>query len=229
MPHRKDPVWLKISALQPKTVLDVGCGCGSFAEALSPLCGEITAIEPLETLVEWAHKEHHKPNITYRCMDGRHLDFADRSFELALVRDSLHHILEWHTVLDEMVRVSAGHILVSEPVDDPRSEAKRNAIMGQGLILELQTEVGYPHFRHIAPQELIRHLTQKHLALETQVIRNDETEGFKEFFEPFIIFAEKSRRKEHWLERLDKLEAEYKDKRFANSDTLILHGEKKHH
>ena len=108
----KEPVLERIALVKPDNVLDVGCGCGSSTVKLSPYCGKIIAIDFSSELIDRCKRENQKPNITYLCMDGRNIQYPDDSFDLVVEQYSLHHVLEWEKVLDEMIRVSSKHILI---------------------------------------------------------------------------------------------------------------------
>ena len=217
-----DLILKKVASLEPANVLDVGCGCGGFTAQLSLYCGRITAIDYTSALIDRCKRENQRPNIDYVCMDGRNIDFPDDSFDLVLERASLHHILEWEKALDEMIRVSSRHVLVQEPIDDPRSEEKRNTIRAQELILELQREVGYSHFKYIPLNSLIAHMQKRGVSFETSVTRRDEPVDVDEYFSSFGDFANKSRRKEYWLERLNRLRKELDTKKLCKEDILFI-------
>lgn len=159
-------------------------------------------------------------------MDGMNIQFPDRSFDLVLERATLHHIADWEKVLDEMVRVSSRYVLIEEPVDDPRSEAKRNAIATQKVLLELQNEVSYTHYEHLSVEALTEYFRKKEIATRVQIVRSDELLDFASFFEIFAFFVEKSARKDYWLARLDELKAEYGCRKTCESDTILITVEK---
>ena len=212
----------RLAELQPKRVLDVGCGYGEFTARMSPYCGSITAIDVSEPAIDRSWKESMRPNIEYVHMDGRHIDYPDNSFDMALERVSLHHILEWEQVLDEMIRVSSKYVLLEEPVDDLRSEGKRNAILGQRLYLKVQTEVGYSHFEHIKPESLVQYFRTKGITIETEVEKSDELIDFDEFFSAFGYFAKKTDREEYWYGRLADLKTELSGKPMSKCDIILI-------
>jgi SAM-dependent methyltransferase len=212
----------KVALLKPDKVLDVGCGCGSFTVKLSPHCGEITAIDSSKALIDRCLMENQEPNITYMCMDGRDIRYPKNSFDLVLERATLHHIREWEKALEEMIRVSSKYILVEEPMDDPRSEEKRNTIRAQELMLELQREVGYPHFKYIPLDSLVGHLQIREVFFEKSVTRSDEPMDFDEYFSSFEDFAEKSSRKDYWFERLHRLRQKLDGKMLCKEDILFI-------
>lgn len=151
----------RVSLLKPEHVLDVGCGCGSFTAELSPHCDKIIAIDSSSALIDRCKSENQKPNITYTCMDARSMIFPDDGFDLVFERASLHHILKWDGVLDEMMRLSSKYVLIEEPIDDPRSDAKRNAIRAQRFYLEVQKDAGFTHYPHLPLNSLLGYFRQK--------------------------------------------------------------------
>ncbi|TFH64539.1 MAG: class I SAM-dependent methyltransferase [Candidatus Zixiibacteriota bacterium] len=217
-----DPLLRRVELLKPDHVLDIGCGCGSFTIELAPHCRQITAIDISEPLLERCRKDHDRPNIAYRCMDGGQLDFPADHFDLVIARASLHHVRDWQGVVNEMLRVAASGILIEEPLDDPRSDAKRNMMQAQQLFLELHSEVGYPHYAYVTPDELSNHLRKKGVRIECEVTRFDESVTFDDFFEPWEVFADKSARKEYWLQRLNDFRRELGDGELCESDILFV-------
>ncbi len=220
--EQKDTILDSIALLKPEHVLDVGCGCGSFTAELSPHCGEITAIDSSTALIDLCKNENQKPNITYVCMDARNIAYPDAGFDLVLERDCLHHILEWEKVLDEMMRLSSKYVLIEEPIDDPRSDAKRNTMRAQRLYLEVQKEVGFSHYPHIPLNTILGYFKQRGWDVETKVIKSDQPVDFGQFFSAFGKFAEKSNRKEYWYDRLDRLKHELKGKTLCEEDEVFI-------
>lgn len=211
-----------VTKIKPLSVLDVGCGCGSFTVKLAPLCGRITAIDISPSLIERCRKENRRPDISYLIMDAKNIAHPDNSFDLVLERASLHHILEWQKTIDEMIRVSSKHIIIEEPIDDPRSSAKRNTILAQQLFLEIQNEVGYTHFAHLEKSSLVEYIRQKHLSAEVYVNESDKQVTFDDYFESFPFFSGKSTRKDYWLDRLESFREEMTGQTLCVSDLLLI-------
>lgn len=221
-----DTILEKIALLKPDDVLEIGCGCGSFTSKLSPYCGKITAIDLSKELIDRCHRENPKPNVTYVCMDARNVVFSDTSFDLVCERDSLHHILEWERVLNEMVRLSSMHIWIEEPLDDPRNEAKRNAIQAQRFLLELQIEVGYSHYPHIDLSLLLGYFRDKRLEFENKITKSDQPVDFDQYFSTFGNFADRSTRKAYWYDQLERLRQEFRGKTLCEEDEVFISARK---
>ncbi len=224
--ERNGTILDRIALLKPGSVLDVGCGCGSFTSTLSPYCGKITAIDLSTELIDRCQRENPKTNINYVCMDARDIDFPDAGFDLVCERDSLHHILEWERVLNEMVRLSSKHVWIEEPLDDPRNEAKRNVMQLQRFYLELQNEVGYSHYPHIDLNLLLGYFRDKRLDFETKITKSDQPVDFDQYVGTFGNFADKSTRKAYWYDRLDRLRQEFEGKVLCEEDVVFISARK---
>jgi hypothetical protein len=155
-------------------------------------------------------------------MDGRTLAFADNTFSLVLERDTLHHIADWTQALDEMVRVSYKHVVIEEPVDDLRSVEKRNTFKAQSLLLELQREVGYPHYRHLAAEDLASHVQARASVVEARTEKRDARIPFEEFLDSFDRFAAQSARESHWHDRLEAFRTSLGTSGLCEDDRLLL-------
>ncbi len=212
----------KIAELNPERVLDIGCRDGSFTAELSQYCSEIIAIDINPDAVEQALKDHSKSNIEYMVGDGRSVEFDDACFDLVYEKDALHHIKEWQQAVDEMLRLSSNYVLIEEPLDDPRSEAKRNAIRAQEFFLEVQREAGYSHFKYISLETLKGYLKHKGLNFEIEIEKCDEPETYEHHFDQFEEFALKTGRGDYWMKRLDEFLREMKGRPICQSDTLFI-------
>jgi len=226
MMEHKEPILEQIASLKPNSILDVGCGCGSFAVKLSPYCGRITAIDLSPALIKRCKKEHQQPNISYLCMDARDLKYPDNSFDSVLEKATLHHIFEWEKVLDEMIRVSSKYLLIEEQVNDPRNQKKMDTLQAQRFFLKLQNEVGHSHYEYLNQKALLGYFDKRNIPIEFDVIRSDDILDFDEYFVSFPTFLEKSKRKDYWLEQFRLLKDEFKDKKLCESDSIFIFADK---
>lgn len=216
-----DPLLERVAQIRPKVLLDVGCGCGTFTKKLAEYCHEIIAVDYSPALVERAQRENGAANIRYLSASALHLPLADRSIDTVIERGSLHHVEEWQVMLGEMVRVSSQRVLALEPIDDPRSEPKRAAIAAHHLFLELQHEVGYPHFAHLTVDELRGWASRHGTAVQINVIRRDQPVRFEDYFEPWKHFANQSGRREYWMARREEFCRKHGENGLAADDLLL--------
>jgi SAM-dependent methyltransferase len=212
----------RIASLKPDRALDIGCGHGCFSVKLAPHCREMISVDISLPLLKDGQTKYPYSNISYLCMDTKNLGFPNGCFDTVLERAALHHMLNWHKALDEMCRVSSRYLFIEEPIDDPRSEAKRNTEIAQQLYLDIQKEVGYPHFKHIAPGELVEYFWGHNLSIETSIEKSDKPIGLDEFFGAFVYFVNKSKRPIYWEDRLAALKNEFAGKSFCESDILLI-------
>jgi len=223
---KNDPLSKKLALLKPDTLLDTGCGCGSYIAALSPLCGKITAVDISGGLIERCMREHQKNNITYLTMDGKNLMFPDVNFTVVMERGTLHHMIEWEKALDEMVRVSSRYIFVVEPFDDLRNKAKKNTLYCHKFFTEVQNDAGYSHYEHIKPELLLEYFRRKEIPVETTVIKSDELIEFDEFFMDFQHFASKSSKRDLFIKRFEELRRELEGNKLCENDRIYIFAEK---
>lgn len=100
----------------PFTLLDVGCGTGSFASMLarSPWPVRITALDYVQTMCRSTRdklREHEHTDIING--DSEHLPFPARTFDVVTCSHSFHHYPHQRAVIGEMFRVlRSGGLLV---------------------------------------------------------------------------------------------------------------------
>jgi SAM-dependent methyltransferase len=210
-----------------RSILDVGCGCGSYSRTLLPQGARITAFDPSKDLISRWTGNGAAANLAFLCMDAGRIGFRDASFDLVLERASLHHIAAWEAAVLEMLRVSRGPIALEEPVDDLRSPEKQNTAQARALFLELQREVHYPHFAHLLPEQLLTLLRRHATVLSHEIQAHDEPVGFTEYFAAYPRFALRSAREGYWLDRLDRLRSELGEESLCEDDILTIHAQKR--
>jgi SAM-dependent methyltransferase len=211
-----------VQSLRPASVLDVGCGCGRhLTSLLSQHCARVFAIDVVSYTSRWRELMRSR-GIQFCRMDASALAFPRDTFPLVLARDALHHIERWPHALSEMLRVSSARVLIEEPVDELRSPAKQRTYEAQGLLLELQQEVGYSHYRHLKPEALLSSVRSQARVLEVKLDRCDTPVAFDEFFESYSVFASQSGREEYWLGRLEELRSRFHGAALSDDDRLTV-------
>ncbi len=103
-------------------MLDVGCGTGSLAFALTEKCQvkQLRGIDFSPAYVEHATRRHHDPRIVFQVGDACAMDFADRSFDRVLSLLVLHFVPRAHQAIAEMRRVARPGAVVGATVWDAR-------------------------------------------------------------------------------------------------------------
>ena len=87
------------------TALDVGCGVGNFHTLLGPKFGTLHGVDVSKDSIRMAREKH--PDIDYEVYDGRHLPYADNTYDLAFTICVMHHVPpeNWPNFVSEMKRV----------------------------------------------------------------------------------------------------------------------------
>ena len=211
-----------ISKIKPNKALEIGCGCGSLTRKVARYCKNIIATDVSEKRIKKCKEEEANKNINFLEMDAVRLNFKDDAFDLVFERDSLHHIPDWKKALDEMIRVSTRHIILSEPLDDGRSEEKINSIKAQKLLIRVQKEAGYTHFMHLTLKQFEEYFKKRVIKFNHFINRCDKSYYADEFFESFIQFAKESKRYNYWMNRYEKFKKDLGNNFIAESDTLVI-------
>jgi SAM-dependent methyltransferase len=208
-----------VRALDPATLLDVGCGCGRLTGTLARHCPRVIGVDVVPYTSRWSTIA---AAVTFCCMDAAALAFPSGSFPLVLERDSLHHIADWGAALAEMARVSGRHLLLQEPVDDLRSPAKRRAHEAQGLLLRLQAEIGDEHYWHLDADALLDAVRRHVTPVEIHLDRTDEPVTFEEFFSGFDRMAARSDREAYWLDQRERLGSRFAGEPLSEDDRFTV-------
>lgn len=94
--------------LQPRDLLDIGCGEGYYTGALAGVSAQATGIDIARAAVRAAAKRH--PGVTWLVGSGAQLPVADGSVDLVCNIFTQMHLAEMHRVLRP-----EGHVLVVTP------------------------------------------------------------------------------------------------------------------
>jgi ubiquinone/menaquinone biosynthesis C-methylase UbiE len=100
--------------LRGKTVVDVGCGDGSFVRALAEAGADALGIEVSEDAVALARAND--PDHRYELGGAERLPLADASVDVATLMRSLHHVPDPARAFPELARVVREHVWIAEPL-----------------------------------------------------------------------------------------------------------------
>jgi SAM-dependent methyltransferase len=102
-----DVAFEEVVALEPRRVLEVGCGQGEFAQRLVERGLEVAALDQSERMVELTRAR----GVDAQAGDIQDLPFADDEFDLVVANFVLYHVADLHKGLTELARV--GPVLVA--------------------------------------------------------------------------------------------------------------------
>lgn len=104
-----------VSPLNPKNILDVGCGEGFTLHRLREknIGEELEGIDFLKTAIEIGKKQY--PDLTLKEGSIYDLSYKDNSFDLVLCTEVLEHLVDPQKALRELARVSKKYLLLSVP------------------------------------------------------------------------------------------------------------------
>ena len=101
-PDAFDVAFELVSQLNPRRVLEVGCGMGNFAERVArETSAEVVATDLSPRMVELAAAR----GLDARVADVEELPFADGEFDCAVANAMLYHVADLDRALSELARV----------------------------------------------------------------------------------------------------------------------------
>lgn len=109
--------WLRGQFADTGVVLELGCGTGTFSEAVAPLVGELTATDMSEAMLQKASaKLGRYGNIRFERQNAYDTTFDDSAFDAVVMVNLLHVVHEPALVLEECKRVlrEGGKVVVAD-------------------------------------------------------------------------------------------------------------------
>ena len=113
--HRQVAALVARVARPGASLLDVGCGEGFVLHFLRQRLSHLVlhGVDMREEALHLAPRRHRSTSLL--CAEACRLPFADGAFDVALCLEVLEHVPQPGLALEELKRVSAGHILISVP------------------------------------------------------------------------------------------------------------------
>ena len=100
-----------------RSLLEVGCGVGHYAELVPTPDFVYTGVDYSEAFIEVARKR--RPWWKFEVQDALALDMADREFDTVVSGCCLIHIMDWKQALKESARVARSYVILHRtPVSD---------------------------------------------------------------------------------------------------------------
>jgi ubiquinone/menaquinone biosynthesis C-methylase UbiE len=127
-----------VRSAPPARVLELACGPGIVAEAISPFVQEIVGIDATPEMIRLAQERFDRAGLSngrFQPAWAESLPFAPGRFDQVIARLSFHHFPDLPSVLAEARRVlrSDGQLVVADVLssDDPAQSAIHNALERQ--------------------------------------------------------------------------------------------------
>jgi ubiquinone/menaquinone biosynthesis C-methylase UbiE len=92
-------------AMEEPTMLDVGCGVGSFHTLIRGMVGHLSGIDVSSASIAQARADH--CDVEYSDFDGQNFPFENATFDLVTAICVLHHVppAQWEHFTNEMRRI----------------------------------------------------------------------------------------------------------------------------
>lgn len=107
-------LWMKtvsdhVSAVDVRTVLDLGCGTGRFSAGLATeLNADVIGVDPSIKMLLEARRNHH-PRISLACGPAESIPLKDGSIDVIFISMALHHFVDSKAAAQECRRVLRDH------------------------------------------------------------------------------------------------------------------------
>ena len=152
--------WLQDQFTRTDAVLELGCGTGTFSEAVAPLVKDLVATDMSEQMLQQAKaKLGEHSNVRVQKQDAYKTSFDESAFDAVLMVNLLHVVHDPASVLEECSRVvrDGGKIVVADVTSQGTP-----LLAGMGLGLRYLRRWGRPpaSSRNMSLDELVR-LTQE--------------------------------------------------------------------
>ena len=107
---------LEVCDYSDQTILDIGCGDGTYTWAIWSLGKprSIVAIDPAASAIQSANERRQDENVEFVEGNAYQLDYPDNTFDVAMLRGVLHHLDNPEQAIREALRV-AKRVVVVEP------------------------------------------------------------------------------------------------------------------
>lgn len=149
-----------LQTIHAETILDVATGRGDFLLSLQQQLGSFgngIGID-IKQSEEWTSEKFSELPIVFQTMDAAQLDFADNSFDLVSISNSLHHLPDPCKTLAEMVRVlkPGGHFILYEMYTDNQTVEQQTHTLLHQWWGKVDTASGICHRSPYTREELIQ-------------------------------------------------------------------------
>ena len=231
----------KLGLISGGKILDVASGRGEFIGILMQVLKDyekFIGIDFSDKTVKFSQKHFKDKPVEIIKMNAENMSFADASFDVVGIQNSLHHMLKLDKVLNEMKRVlkPGGYFLICEMhCEEGQTPAQQNHIKIHHWCAEIDTILSIPHkktFKREQIKKIVENLglTKLHTFEYSYPMENPKDEEFIERLKKTITsYVERIRDHEDY-ERLkakgEELKKSLKTFGYAPAATLFFIGNK---
>ncbi len=229
----------KLSKISGGKILDIATGRGEFVHLLQHSLGsfdEIVGIDTDERMLKMAEEHFKDEKISFQKMSGEKMNFADDSFDIVAMSNSLHHMHNLEIVLTEMKRVSQKYIFINEMICDERqTEPQKTHILFHHWAAEIDRFMGRLHnvtYTKAEIKEIIEKLalTEVEYLEYTYPVENPLEEKLVEQLTKtvnhYLNVLKDKENAESLIEKGKKLRTRIKEIGFASADSIFVIAEK---
>lgn len=144
-----------------KSFLDVGTGAGNFVQLLKSIYNDydkIVGIDLMERAIEAANKQNEDERISFKVMDAYNMEFEEKTFDVVILSNSLHHVDDIPKILNSMKRVlkDDGFIIINEMLADQLDKMQLSHKLLHHFSAKLDRLGNETHFDTFTEKEILK-------------------------------------------------------------------------
>ncbi len=218
-------------------ILDVGTGGGAYIGLIKELYkdySEIIGIDTSEMAIKTANKNFQDDErITFQLTNARKMNFEDNEFDVVILSNSIHHLVDVGSIFGEMERVCkpGGYILISEMISNDLNEKQMSHKMLHHFAAEIDRLLGDTHNETLSDKEILETL-QQHLSFpvieswnmeleEAPEVTEEELEWFNNVIDRIITRVVDPMKKTDYVKRGNEIKEYIKTYGYDRCTTLI--------
>jgi ubiquinone/menaquinone biosynthesis C-methylase UbiE len=150
-----------MKTLSAGRILDVATGSGQFINFLVENLNNYSEIIGIDisdkACAVFSEVYKDKPQIRFIQMDAERMDFPAASFDTVCISNSLHHMADLKSVLDEMKRVlrPGGNFIIAEMYCDNQTETQMTHVLLHHWLAAVDNAKGITHHQTYSRQQVM--------------------------------------------------------------------------
>lgn len=149
----------RILALEPRSILEVGCGAGGFFSSLAGWHGQLTGIDPDAERIAQLKSSHGRDAVVGVAED---LPFDDAEFDVVVSSFTAHHLPDWAAATREALRVARRAYCILDAWYDESIPSQRVAVAYDLWTKEIDRAGGMVHNACLSLADMLAPLPKDH-------------------------------------------------------------------